>query len=488
MRWIGPAAFIVLFTVASGASAASFDCSRARTKVEKLICADVELSRADEEMAAAYDKARRSLAPGDARDLMLTQRSWLSSRDKACRSEDPDEKKSCKITYSLRQRDLDAWPELGHAVMFDSSEASKRVCGLLLARSNIRVNPESSDYYEPVVAFVPDGFSEIDWEKLNVDQFAAVQIGRSRFDFLNQGAPVDVYAIRAEFRTFQYYWFVVAAPNEADAIHKRVLELLHSHPITDVENSFVADLTRPRIAGARAVANPAVEPSARTPTFRSLLLDASNTELYGGWYTRSKVLVFDGVTYLVAASGGPDRPTVAVFRPNSDGDLTLLCSHRTLPQRTETYVATGTDAACPVSMAASKINWSERSKDGIRTAVVDRPEWGGRRVVTEQVHAFGNEGVLRLRVGPVGSDSADTNDLETFGNYSEDWKLGWNLSLLLTDAGPYIVAGYWIQRWRDDDPWTGDRYYRVEGNKLVWACDSAFAVYPPPGYARFDPY
>lgn len=39
----------------------SFDCKKARTNTEKLICSDKELAALDKEMAQAYKKARVSL-------------------------------------------------------------------------------------------------------------------------------------------------------------------------------------------------------------------------------------------------------------------------------------------------------------------------------------------------------------------------------------------------------------------------------------------
>jgi uncharacterized protein len=42
------------------AQAASFDCAKAQSKVEKIICADAELSKLDEDLATAYWLAIRN--------------------------------------------------------------------------------------------------------------------------------------------------------------------------------------------------------------------------------------------------------------------------------------------------------------------------------------------------------------------------------------------------------------------------------------------
>jgi uncharacterized protein YecT (DUF1311 family) len=65
---------------ASPAAAASFDCAKARTKVEKLICADPQLSRQDSELAAAYGEAQKAWDGKIAAYVKMTQRGWVGSR------------------------------------------------------------------------------------------------------------------------------------------------------------------------------------------------------------------------------------------------------------------------------------------------------------------------------------------------------------------------------------------------------------------------
>lgn len=58
-------------------SGASFDCSKARTNVELMICADPDLARMDGRMATLYASARRT-QPGAA-DVQLA---WIKARNK----------------------------------------------------------------------------------------------------------------------------------------------------------------------------------------------------------------------------------------------------------------------------------------------------------------------------------------------------------------------------------------------------------------------
>lgn len=82
--------FIVLASclISAATHAASFDCRKAASTVEKLICEDKALSRLDDEMAAVYRMFRGDLDAEKTAALVATQKSWISSRgackDRAC--------------------------------------------------------------------------------------------------------------------------------------------------------------------------------------------------------------------------------------------------------------------------------------------------------------------------------------------------------------------------------------------------------------------
>jgi uncharacterized protein len=75
----------VLAAICSSAEAASFDCSKATRAVDKMICADPELSRSDADLAQAY-KAALAVAHSDQDRATLrnSQRVWLAKRDARC--------------------------------------------------------------------------------------------------------------------------------------------------------------------------------------------------------------------------------------------------------------------------------------------------------------------------------------------------------------------------------------------------------------------
>jgi uncharacterized protein len=69
-----------------GASAASFDCMKATTQVEKMVCADAALSKLDEDLAAKFREAISKAKQGGNAELRKAQAAWLKSRNK-CKEE-----------------------------------------------------------------------------------------------------------------------------------------------------------------------------------------------------------------------------------------------------------------------------------------------------------------------------------------------------------------------------------------------------------------
>jgi len=69
---------IVLFGLLSTqATAASFDCRRAISKMEKTVCSNPKLSKLDEQMAKAYHDALSSLSPEGQKETKQYQKQWL---------------------------------------------------------------------------------------------------------------------------------------------------------------------------------------------------------------------------------------------------------------------------------------------------------------------------------------------------------------------------------------------------------------------------
>src|SRR5690606_13903381 len=79
------AAVLGLGMLATGtASAASFDCAKAKTPFELAICSDPDLSSADEVLAVSYQTAIGGLSKPALAEVQKGQRAWLDYAQKSC--------------------------------------------------------------------------------------------------------------------------------------------------------------------------------------------------------------------------------------------------------------------------------------------------------------------------------------------------------------------------------------------------------------------
>ena len=88
---------LALCWVANG-QAASFDCAKASTAVEKIICADTGLSKLDDEMQAAFHNTLQH--EKETASIRLQQKRWLKERN-ICLNAD-----CVKHAYEVRLQEL----------------------------------------------------------------------------------------------------------------------------------------------------------------------------------------------------------------------------------------------------------------------------------------------------------------------------------------------------------------------------------------------
>ena len=104
MRMMIPTLFVIqLYSVGF---AASFDCADASSTLEKTICSDEELNKADEYMAQYYFKLKESLNTKESKKLLNAQRAWLKLRTTECAADDSSclKKLYHDRIHALRQR------------------------------------------------------------------------------------------------------------------------------------------------------------------------------------------------------------------------------------------------------------------------------------------------------------------------------------------------------------------------------------------------
>lgn len=81
--WLRAVFLIPVGLSAQSALAQSFDCARATTTVERLVCADKQLGELDVSLAAALHKALVTY-PARRRELLSDERAWIAERDARC--------------------------------------------------------------------------------------------------------------------------------------------------------------------------------------------------------------------------------------------------------------------------------------------------------------------------------------------------------------------------------------------------------------------
>jgi uncharacterized protein len=109
--WVSAGVWTIAFAISINAPAASFDCRKASAAVEKMICADGQLSDLDGRLALSY---RRALAGAkDPGLLKAEQKTWLTTERSKCADV------AClKEAYQRRLSALDAGPAKDPAYSF----------------------------------------------------------------------------------------------------------------------------------------------------------------------------------------------------------------------------------------------------------------------------------------------------------------------------------------------------------------------------------
>jgi len=110
------------------ACAASFDCGKATTKVEKMICADPELSKLDGGLGKLYQDSLDKATEEQKKRLVTEQRHWLKHTRNICKDEP-----CLKLAYWSRQAGLETFfepktPLYDHEA--DKAEAIKKVLAI----------------------------------------------------------------------------------------------------------------------------------------------------------------------------------------------------------------------------------------------------------------------------------------------------------------------------------------------------------------------
>ncbi len=141
----------IVLIIAGKIHAASFDCSKASSEVEKMICSDYELSKLDETMNKAYVQA---LDRADNEERMIEdQRQWLKNERNACQNAE-----CVKKAYKARMKEL-GWSSSGDEYVL---VMSKNDC---VCQHMLKIYNEDLKEYGEIKYDQHEEFKAIKWEK-----------------------------------------------------------------------------------------------------------------------------------------------------------------------------------------------------------------------------------------------------------------------------------------------------------------------------------
>ncbi|MEB5776041.1 lysozyme inhibitor LprI family protein [Aeromonas caviae] len=72
---------LALMPLLASAATPSFDCTKAHSAAEQLVCQDAGLAALDNELAALYPKAIANFSPEQAKEEKAIQRGWIKGRN-----------------------------------------------------------------------------------------------------------------------------------------------------------------------------------------------------------------------------------------------------------------------------------------------------------------------------------------------------------------------------------------------------------------------
>ncbi len=211
--------FAVMFLAANTACAASFDCAKASTKVEKMICADVELSKLDGKLGKSYSNALELftssvLASEDG--LKQQQRKWLKERNKCaskeCLKTQYQEQIALLGRVAANAQKVEKTNSDTAKIFAQSGTEGKERYGLLMSKDDDLCNHMLELFNSDLEKYGPTGdvhqkeheeFRRVPWKQgkyfrfnRSIDKMRYRLIEGALFDFNNDG--VDELIVRFE--------------------------------------------------------------------------------------------------------------------------------------------------------------------------------------------------------------------------------------------------------------------------------------------------
>ena len=130
MRWLAMALVSCLAGCPAFAqSGLSFDCAKASNAVERTICKDPELAKADRDMAAAYSALAGKLSGPARDDVVKDQGRWIGDRNRGCGADTDGIAPCLKKRYAARTANLRAFADGPYPFISEQSLAKSGKLG-----------------------------------------------------------------------------------------------------------------------------------------------------------------------------------------------------------------------------------------------------------------------------------------------------------------------------------------------------------------------
>ena len=95
---------LALMPLLASAATPSFDCTKAHSAAEQLVCQDAGLAALDNELAALYPKAMNQLSAEQQKTEKAMQRGWIKGRNECWK--ESDSRQCVEESYQLRITEL----------------------------------------------------------------------------------------------------------------------------------------------------------------------------------------------------------------------------------------------------------------------------------------------------------------------------------------------------------------------------------------------
>jgi len=168
LLWIG----LTCFAVASPTQAASFDCEKAATKVEKLICVNPEISSLDDDLGQVYQSTIAGANDEQKLRLEANQKHWLKHTRNICKNDSCVKQAYITQLSAIEKFSSSASAKGGDWIYRGGTNQQGPLCEDLLMRLNRYDRKESLDNRCSwnVIASYPL-FSDPLWEELDSKKY-----------------------------------------------------------------------------------------------------------------------------------------------------------------------------------------------------------------------------------------------------------------------------------------------------------------------------